>query len=182
MSTLRNGPPCDRCPPARAGTGTATTARIANARISLRAIRHPLAPTLTFNPSDGPTGRFMRRFPNQQPANRTHLGDRSRHRNRRAAPTAHQGARCPGSLWTRPGCGWRRPVRVRHVPEGDGAALRRRLVLDLGRTGIGGRRFWIAVAVLCAPFSTPPPAVAIPQLFGLLSSVGPGEPADAVWR
>src|SRR6266478_8655732 len=62
MSTLTNGPPCDRCPPARAGTGTATTARIANARISLRAIRHPLALTLTFNPSDGPTGRFMRRF------------------------------------------------------------------------------------------------------------------------
>src|ERR1700730_2706983 len=62
MSTLTNGPPCDRCPPARAGTGTATTARIASARISLRAIRHPLAPTLTFNPSDGPTGRFMRRL------------------------------------------------------------------------------------------------------------------------
>jgi hypothetical protein len=71
---VTNGPACDRCPPTRAGTGTATTARIANARISLRAIRHPLAPTLTFNPSDGPTGRFMRRFPNPNPPLRAIAG------------------------------------------------------------------------------------------------------------
>src|SRR5258707_1340186 len=62
MSTLTNEPPCDRCPPARAGTGTVTTARIANARISVRAIRYPLDSTHEPDPARNHGARGVQGF------------------------------------------------------------------------------------------------------------------------